>query len=906
MNALAPKSTTENQQPKPDRKRSPSLDELSDQTSASSDSAFIDNRPAALAQKALQAMADQSPQSQRLLELQSMGDNSPRVKAHAQLRAAIDNSPQQVAQRQQWVRLFGQPGQRLGLDDGESVQGKFTTIQTPTQLQGNATQPSHGTGIPSHLKAGIEYLSGMSMDGVQVHYNSSKPAQLNALAYTKGQDIQVGPGQEHHLPHEAWHVAQQMQGRVKPTTQAKGVAINDDEQLEREADVMGAKAAVHQETAAVQRKQLQAARRVSRSNRGTQEMPVQGRFDEKLGTPKKIRERIKASIDPLPSNFDEQFDALRDSPETTYNSDAEIIEAIVRSHEPTGVAESKATDSPTQSPPSELGSSADIKSDNVTSCAFSNVDWNNFGALTLHHVTVTDDVLSFVAQVCGNPAYMFKAGDQVKVVLHSKAGRQVLLADLTMAKSQNCATLQASFTFQDINKHFGLDLKGKPTRTEVSEVCPELGVLATWLPEGKTGGELHRSGGIDRKNGDGLIPIRGKVTLEDFVATEPIRNTAWNEAGPMIPGRPVFDRHQKLLTMPGGISNEMMTTLEAESEYYVEKSKLDEILKSLAALKGSDLPYGILEVEGPIEKHYEDTYYDFDNDTDTNHPLLSSGIVFRRRSVPAKDKKGTNLIAIKGRTKVQETKSDETNDPEKIRLAAQVQMAFDPSNPKSRELIANFLSENLTTKKTYGTTKSQPAPGADNAMAHVLRDALKEHGLEGLLTPDLKVKKALQIHSKRTQYKFKLNGATVIDFSADEATGFVESDKSTTCTVFSIEFGVGHPGLTAAGTGSSSDLGEVDPEMEEVEAMKESQVKSSRQIDLGQKRRGLIHRPYHVPRDLDLPRLFESEDAKKFRALRDKMMEELFKIKRADRKVGGNKAQLLAQMLGIIPKPGQE
>jgi hypothetical protein len=77
---------------------------------------------------------------------------------------------------------------------------------------------------------------------VKVHYNSPKPAQLNALAYAQGTDIHVAPGQQKHLPHEAWHIAQQSQGRVKPTTQVKGVAINDNSSLEREADVMGAKA----------------------------------------------------------------------------------------------------------------------------------------------------------------------------------------------------------------------------------------------------------------------------------------------------------------------------------------------------------------------------------------------------------------------------------------------------------------------------------------------------------------------------------------------------------------------------------------------------------------------------------------------------------------------------------------
>lgn len=98
------------------------------------------------------------------------------------------------------------------------------------------------TGLPDNLKAGIENLSGYSLDNVRVHYNSPKPAQLQALAYTQGTEIHVAPGQEEHLPHEAWHVVQQMQGRVKPTMQMKGVQINDDEGLEREADVMGAKA----------------------------------------------------------------------------------------------------------------------------------------------------------------------------------------------------------------------------------------------------------------------------------------------------------------------------------------------------------------------------------------------------------------------------------------------------------------------------------------------------------------------------------------------------------------------------------------------------------------------------------------------------------------------------------------
>ncbi|WP_081415679.1 eCIS core domain-containing protein [Aquimarina latercula] len=107
----------------------------------------------------------------------------------------------------------------------------------------NPIQRKNKTGLPDNLKSGIENLSGYSMDDVKVHYNSSKPAQLQAHAYAQGTDIHLAPGQEKHLPHEAWHLVQQKQGRVKPTKQLKSkVNINDDAGLEREADVMGNRA----------------------------------------------------------------------------------------------------------------------------------------------------------------------------------------------------------------------------------------------------------------------------------------------------------------------------------------------------------------------------------------------------------------------------------------------------------------------------------------------------------------------------------------------------------------------------------------------------------------------------------------------------------------------------------------
>lgn len=142
--------------------------------------------------------------------------------------------------------------------NSKTSEGNPKTIQVrPTSGQGylppvsglafidnavTAQRKENKTGMPDNLKSGIESLSGHDMSDVNVHYNSLKPAQLNALAYAQGNQIHLGPGQEKHLPHEAWHVAQQKQGRVQPTVQVKGTAVNNNPMLEQEAEVMGARA----------------------------------------------------------------------------------------------------------------------------------------------------------------------------------------------------------------------------------------------------------------------------------------------------------------------------------------------------------------------------------------------------------------------------------------------------------------------------------------------------------------------------------------------------------------------------------------------------------------------------------------------------------------------------------------
>lgn len=108
----------------------------------------------------------------------------------------------------------------------------------PRQLKDERTSG----GMPANLAQGIEKLSGVAMNNVRVHYNSPKPQAMQAHAYAQGRDIHLASGQEKYLPHEAWHVVQQSQGRVKPTTTVNGTSVNDSPSLEREADVMGSRA----------------------------------------------------------------------------------------------------------------------------------------------------------------------------------------------------------------------------------------------------------------------------------------------------------------------------------------------------------------------------------------------------------------------------------------------------------------------------------------------------------------------------------------------------------------------------------------------------------------------------------------------------------------------------------------
>ena len=163
-------------------------------------------------------------------------------------RIQIQEGPSQVFQNRK-----GESTQLMEDNRVQSVlQAKMVeTMQRDAMDEDDLQQGKFAVQIPDHVIQGMESSFGTDFSSVRVHPDSSKAPEVGALAYTQGTDIHFAPGQfkpdtsagQQLLGHELTHVIQQAKGRVQPTTEVGGMAVNDDLSLEHEADVMGAKAA---------------------------------------------------------------------------------------------------------------------------------------------------------------------------------------------------------------------------------------------------------------------------------------------------------------------------------------------------------------------------------------------------------------------------------------------------------------------------------------------------------------------------------------------------------------------------------------------------------------------------------------------------------------------------------------
>jgi hypothetical protein len=201
---------------------------------------FVDNRPEAIQMRKWQEMSDNSARSIQMRKWQEMSDNSDRSIQMRKLQEMADNSPRAAEMREM---------QQKAKNYDQNQMNSFFSPE-PLQRKEEATDTGSGSKMPEEVQAKMESAFGADFSNVNIHVGE-QASSVGALAYAQGNDIHFAPGQynpntqsgQELLGHELTHVVQQRAGRVQTTTQAKGLAVNDDPALEQEADVMGKKAA---------------------------------------------------------------------------------------------------------------------------------------------------------------------------------------------------------------------------------------------------------------------------------------------------------------------------------------------------------------------------------------------------------------------------------------------------------------------------------------------------------------------------------------------------------------------------------------------------------------------------------------------------------------------------------------
>ena len=183
-------------------------------------------------------------------ELQMKGDGTAQLQEEEdELQMKADGTAQLQEEEDELQMKAKTPVQKM--DDEELLQGKFESKNDIPSFGKSVAQAKSNTGMPVEVQAKMEKSFGTDFSNVKVHPNSSKASDIGAQAYAQGSDIHMAPGKydpnsqsgQELLGHELTHVVQQREGRVKATTQAKGIPVNDDQGLEKEADNFGAIAA---------------------------------------------------------------------------------------------------------------------------------------------------------------------------------------------------------------------------------------------------------------------------------------------------------------------------------------------------------------------------------------------------------------------------------------------------------------------------------------------------------------------------------------------------------------------------------------------------------------------------------------------------------------------------------------
>ena len=98
--------------------------------------------------------------------------------------------------------------------------------------------------LPDNLQVKMENSFKADFSDVEIHENSTEAKDLDALAFTQGNEVHFAPGKyspestegQEILAHELSHIIQQREGKVKTTHEEQGHNISEQIELENEAD----------------------------------------------------------------------------------------------------------------------------------------------------------------------------------------------------------------------------------------------------------------------------------------------------------------------------------------------------------------------------------------------------------------------------------------------------------------------------------------------------------------------------------------------------------------------------------------------------------------------------------------------------------------------------------------------
>ena len=143
------------------------------QRSGQIDLRFGDNRPEAIAQRKLQAMANNSPQVKKLQALQAMANNGPQAGQFQASQEIVDRSPQVQKEKSIQSRLATVQQQRGPAQEG-LLQGKLESVQrlplasvardvSPVQRELENTSTNNLATLGPHKDAVEAYANKLSM-----------------------------------------------------------------------------------------------------------------------------------------------------------------------------------------------------------------------------------------------------------------------------------------------------------------------------------------------------------------------------------------------------------------------------------------------------------------------------------------------------------------------------------------------------------------------------------------------------------------------------------------------------------------------------------------------------------------------------------------------------------------------